>query len=146
MRERRQQVFEVIYSSRGGNTRKIAEAIAEGLQANAQNVKTKEGIAQDTTLVIGSGIYAGGPAKELTAFIDRIDLSGRKVALFSTSAEGSRKQMAKLIEAVEAKNANIIGEFYCRGKFLFASRKHPDEQDLANARKFAEDIVKANSG
>lgn len=137
-------MFEVIYYSRSSNTRKVAEAIAGVLKVSAEDVKTKDNISQDTTIVLGSGIYASKPAKKMTDFINRIDLTGRKVALFSTSGEGSRKQMLKLIQSVEAKNAKIIGEFYCCGKFLFASRKHPDEKDLANARKFAEDLRNAN--
>jgi hypothetical protein len=40
------------------------------------------------------------------------------------------------------KGAIILGSHHCRGKFLFVNRSHPDNEDLENARKFAQEMIK----
>jgi hypothetical protein len=35
----------------------------------------------------------------------------------------------------------ILGNYHCRGKFLFTNRGHPDNGDLENAKKFAREMV-----
>ncbi len=81
-------MFEVIYYSMTGNTKKIAEAIAAELDVSAEDVKTKGGLAKDSFVFLGSGRYFHLPGRGLKKFITRNDFDGRKVALFGTSGEG----------------------------------------------------------
>ncbi len=129
-------MFEVIYFSRGGNTAKVANAIAEELGVTAQDVKTVKNVSKDSYLVIGSGCYGSKPGKELLDFIRTNDFKGRKIALFGSSAspEGGVDVMDKLL--VE-RGAEVTGKFNCRGKFLFMNQGRPNEEDLDAARKFA---------
>ena len=135
-------VFEVIYYSLTGNTKKVAEAIATELDVVAENVKTSAGLAEESFVFLGAGLY--GPLRSwgLRRFIDGNNFDGRKVALFGTSGEGKGKEVGALEAAVTAKGAEMVGRFHCRGKFLFfINRKHPTSEDLGNARKFARELV-----
>lgn len=78
----------------------------------------------------------------LKRFIDRNSFEGRKVALFGTSGEGKGKEGGALEEAVVAKGAETAGRFFCKGEFLiFVNRKHPTNEDLGNARKYAREVA-----
>ena len=135
-------MFEVIYYSMTGNTKKVAEAIATELDVIAENVKTKAKLAEESFVFLGAGKY--GPLRSwgLQEFIDGNNFDGRKVALFGTSGDGKGKEVEALEETVTAKGAKISGRFYCKGEFLFIiNRKHPTSEDLENARKFARELV-----
>ncbi len=135
-------MFEVIYYSMTGKTKKVAEAIATELDVTAENVKTKAKLAEESFVFLGAGKY--GPLRSwgLKEFIDGNNFDGRKVALFGTSGDGKGKEVEALEETVTAKGAKISGRFYCKGEFLFIiNRKHPTSEDLENARKFARELA-----
>ncbi|MFH1638925.1 MAG: flavodoxin family protein [Chloroflexota bacterium] len=135
-------MYEVIYFSQAGKTKRVAEAIAQELGAVAENVKTKKEPSKDAFLFLGSGCYGGKPGKALLEFIQRNDFSGREVALFGTSGGPEGTEITVMEEALTGKGAQITGKFWCQGKFLFMNRKHPDAADLENARKFAREMKK----
>jgi len=135
-------MFEVIYYSLTGNTQKVAEAIATELDVVAENVKTKDRLADESFVFLGAGLYGPLRSGGLKRFIASNNFDGRKVALFGTSGEGKGKEIGALEEAVTAKGAVIAGRFHCRGKFLFfINRKHPTSEDLGNAREFARKAI-----
>ena len=137
-------MFEVIYYSKSGNTKKIAEAIAAELEVSAEDVKTKGKLAKDSFLLLGSGNYFPLPGRGFKKLIAGNDFKDRKVAIFGTSGGGKGREVTALEKMVTAKGAKVIGKFYCKGKlFFFINRKHPDSQDLKNARKFARELKKA---
>ncbi len=135
-------MFEVIYYSLTGNTKKLAEAIAAELGVAAENVKTKDRLADDSLVFLGAGLYGPLRGFGFKRFIDRNNFQGRKVALFGTSGEGKGKELGALEEAVTAKGAEVAGRFFCRGRFLFLKRDHPTGKDLKNARIFAREVAK----
>jgi len=136
-------MFEVIYYSLTGNTRKVAEAIAAELDVSAEDVKTKGKLAKDSFVLLGSGCYFPMRGRGFKKFVARNYFDGRKVALFGTSGGGKGEEVEALEEMVTAKGAKVAGKFYCKGKsFFFISRKHPTSEDLENARKFARKMKK----
>jgi len=136
-------MFEVIYLSKTGNTRKIAEAIAAELDVTAEDVKTKDKLAKDSFALLGSGCYFPIPGRGFKKFINRNDFDGRKVALFDTSGSGKGDEAKALEKMTAAKGAKVMGKFYCKGKFLFFHRKHPTAEDLENAKNFAGEMKEA---
>jgi flavodoxin len=131
----------VLVDSRGGNTRKVAEAIAGELGVPVGDLSAPlPGDAK--TLFLGSGTYGGKPGGAMQKFIASQDFSGRRVALFGTSggAEGAKKMIGGMEEELGKKGATILGSYHCRGKFLFTNRGHPDKGDLENAKKFAKQM------
>ncbi len=136
-------MYEVIYYSMTGNTKKLAQTIAEELGAVAQDVKTTKEPNKDSLLFLGSGSYGDKPGKELAEFIQRNDFNGRKVVLFGTSASPEGKEIPAMEKALVVKGAKIVGKFSCRGKWLCFNRKRPDATDLKNARSFAYEMKKS---
>ena len=135
-------MFEVVYYSLTGNTRRVAEAIATELDVAAEDVKAKDRLAEDSFVFLGAGKYGPLQGWGLKRFIDRNDFHGRKVALFGTSGDGTGREVGALEELAAAKGAEIAGSFHCRGEFLFlVNRGHPTSQDLANARRFAREMA-----
>ena len=137
-------MFEVIYYSMTGNTKKVAEAIAAELDVSAEDVKTKGELAEDSFLLLGSGNYFPLPGRGFKKLVASNDFDGRKVALFGTSGGGKGREVEALEKMVMAKGAKVMGKFHCTGKmFFFINRKHPDKKDLKNAKKFARKLKKA---
>jgi len=136
-------MFEVVYSSMFGNTRRVAEAIAAELDVKAENVKAKEGLAKDSFVFLGSGCYASKPGRKLQKFIKGNDFKGRQVALFGTSGDGKGNEVKAMAEVLKPKGALIRGSFYCQGRaFFFLNWGHPSKEELANAREFANEMKK----
>lgn len=122
----------VLYYSYFGNTRKIAEAIAESLDADICEVKIKnekknqgllgkiftemrkgsktelEPIRLDLdaydTVFLGSPIWGGGPATPIDMILRDGTVSGKKIAWFyCTGGESDNKSTERIIEKGKAK-------------------------------------------
>lgn len=131
----------VRYYSRSGNTKRLADAIAEAAGCAAREIPMSFNERVDV-LFLGAAVYWGGISPEVKTFIRRLDKSKvGKVAVFSTSALTQRafpqiqKELTKAGVAVEAE------DFYCRGQFKTLHRGKPGENDLAAAREFARRII-----
>jgi flavodoxin I len=134
---------QVLFYSRGGNTRKVAEAIAEELDVMAADVETASPDKGSGVLFLGSGNYGGKPGKEMMDFIEANDFRDRMVALFGTSGGGTGKEVQCMEEALRQKGAKTLGRYISRGQFLFVfSHGHPNNEDIAGAKKFARDLAK----
>jgi flavodoxin len=134
-------MFEVIYYSRGGNTRKVAEAVAAELGTVARDIKTVDKVADEANIVIGSGCYGAVLAKDIADFLDRNHKPGRKIALFTTSVLGLGKEVVLMENQIRAKGVEVAASFNCYGQFLGVKRGHPDKDDLDKAREFARGLA-----
>jgi flavodoxin I len=134
--------FEVIYYSRGGNTKRLADAIAGELGVKAVDVKTAA-LSPDVKITfLGSGSYGGKPGEDMVKFIQSGNFSGRKVALFGTSMGGIGKEVDEMAAALRQKGANVVGSYFCKGKgFLIFGRGHPNQDEIDGARKFAKEMA-----
>jgi flavodoxin len=131
-------MHQVIYDSRGGNTKKVADAIAQELGVSAMDVKTASLVSDDGVVFLGSGCYGGNPGENMTRFIEANDFRGRRVALFGTSGGGAGKEVEVMEAALKEKGADIMGSYFCKGQMaLLFSRGHPNSADINAAREFA---------
>lgn len=140
----------IIYKSvHHGNTKKIAEVIAEALEAKLFDVKdiNKDSIREYDLIGFGSGIYYGKPHKELTKFVEELDdAGGKKAFVFLTTGSGNPNSWLK--ENLSSKGFDIIGEFHRKGFntfFIFKligglNKGKPEEQDLKDAENFAKSL------
>ncbi len=133
----------VIYQSRGGKTKMIADAIAEECGTEALDVNIRHTLDPGDLLIVGCGIYAGKPDESLLNYLEKLPVGKiRKAAVFSTSATG-KDRTELIVSRLRNKGIDIIDEhFACKGKFLFLAGGHPDQQDLDNAREFARRAMK----
>ncbi|MDD1699834.1 MAG: flavodoxin domain-containing protein [Methanoregula sp.] len=132
----------VLVDSRGGNTRKVADAMAEEMGIKAKDVATSP-TDDAKVLFLGSGTYGGKPGEAMMKFVGSGDFSGRKVAIFGTSGSlaGGQKMIATMEDALTKKGATILGIYHCRGKMFLVNWGHPNNEDLDNAKKFAQEML-----
>ena len=126
----------VVYYSRTGNAKFIAETIAAGLGADLEEVidlKSRQGrlsflsAGKDATqgketeiaqtkrtptdydlIIIGQPIWAGSPTPAIRTYLNKNDFSGKKVALFfSDSNLGQAAEKTKALMS----NSTFVGEF-----------------------------------
>jgi flavodoxin len=130
---------EVIYYSRSGNTKKVADTIAQALGQVSKVVTPDFSLDDVDILFLGAGAYANKVEKGMTEFIKTLNNSQVKnVALFGTY--GWHKNFLDYMrDLLKSQGINVIEEtFSCKGRlFFFIYRKHPDDQDLRQAQEFA---------
>lgn len=128
------------YHTRGGNTKKIADAIAEAVGVSAQTMSTP--LTEDVDILfLGSSVYGFDVDNEVKKFIGNINVKVGKAVNFSTAAvvRSSYKQIEKLLTE---KNIQLAQEeFACRGAFAFLHKGKPDENDCKAAADFAKKII-----
>ena len=143
----------VIYSTKGGNTEKVALEIAHELNCRVIKISEEPDFSKislkDFDLVfIGTWVRGGEPSPDMLCFLKQLNLedSNRHFALFITWAGGGIRDVLtfkRVKQLLEAKNQRLLDDCYkCLGKtFGFVRRGHPDTQDLAEARKWARKIA-----
>lgn len=128
----------VVFASKGGNTKKLAVAIAETIDVRAIPVADAGVLDAVDTLFIGASIYAGKIDAGLRRFLEGLSPQQvKKIVVFGTSA-AKQTALAEVKEIAGAKGIVVSDqEFHCKGSFLFAHRGHPDSNDLKAAEAFA---------
>ena len=132
--------IEVRYYTRLGNTKKLAEAIAKAVGAEAKTVE--EPLREDVDILfLGSSVYAYGVDDSIKKFISNIDVTVGKVVNFSTAAliKSTYKQVGKLL--AEKGIVQAEEEFYCKGSFGPMHKGKPDDKDCKAAAAFARKII-----
>ena len=162
----------VIYKSLTGNTKLVAEAIAEVLKAEHDVCvcEPAAGIEADMYFV-GTWIDKGSCTKEIAEFL--VQLTDKKIALFATAGFGGSQEyydaLAGRIKAQVPASNEVVGQFFCQGKMPMSVRdryvamlqanpedknlevnvknfdealSHPDTADLTNAGEWARSLVK----
>jgi flavodoxin I len=133
--------FQVVYFSRKGSTKKVADAIASVVGVNAEDVKSVS-LQKDAFIFLGSGCYGGKPAKSMIRFIEDNDFKTRNVALFGTSGGGEGREVSAMEDLLKTKEASVKGSFFCQGKFWLGNKGKPSDEDLKNAKEFAKNSIK----
>ena len=114
--------FAVRYYTQTGNTKRLAEAIAEEIGVDAMPITTPIDEKVDV-LLLGNSYYAFSIAPEVASFVSSLskDRVG-KIVNFGTAAVG--------IPVLDE-------EFHCKGEFKGMNKGRPNEDDLKAAREFA---------
>ena len=137
-------VTKVMYFSRGGSTKKVADAIAQAVGAKGEEVPPAYPADNIRLLFLGSGIYGGKIDRHMKEYIET--LNGNKVknaALFGTSGNGRDDAIRQMREMLTSRGIHVLDEsFVCKGKFFgFFNRKFPDGDDLKRAQEYASKVA-----
>ena len=130
----------VRYYTRSGNTKKLAEAIAEAVSVDAKDVSAALEEKADI-LFLGCSYYAFDVDQAVKEFIvNNKDNIGR-IVCFGTSAmmKSMKKPVSKVAKAVGVTVADE--EFHCRGQFGKIHKGRPNEKDLEAALEFAKKVA-----
>jgi len=153
----------VVHSYHHGNTKKVAQAIAELLDAEIKHPAElgPEDLDAYELVGFGSGIDSERHYRPLLEFAESLlERTGRRAFIFSTCglpqafAKGEafqtmiRKNHATLREIIERKGFKVLGDFACVGHnsnsflkyFGGLNKGRPDARDLEEARAFARSL------
>ena len=155
----------VLYNSRGGNTKRVAMKIAEGLGVECSDHKNiPKNIEEYDFLVLGTWpmMFRISPAgKRWLTKLSKKNIDGKKIALFFTSAgpdedlpksEDNPKKIKEMVyetmENIIRKNNDVTileERFYCKGALrmmgkIMDNEGHPTEEELAQAKEFGETL------
>ena len=136
----------VVYCSLTGNTKKIAEVVANELGTTATKVrKLPENWEPGRLVVIGTGVYGNRAAPPLIKWLyNSPSFRGRRAAVFVTAGNIERgKEVASwLAKVLEAKGAKVKDAFVCSGStFWLIKFGHPNAKEILAAKKFANKIA-----
>lgn len=132
----------VVYTSKYGSTREVAQAIAAGLQAEIANADDNPDVRPYDLVVLGSPIYGGDYLEPIKNFLrgNKPFLAERKIAAFITAAAhwerdpgltGEEDELLFTQQEYAAGLANLTGgeTIDCRG---FGGRMVPEDLDDAD--------------
>ena len=131
----------VRYYTKGGNTKRLAEAVANAVGVEALPISTPVTEPVDV-LFLGNSYYAFTIDPEVRAFIKGLDKNKvGKIVNF-----GSAAMLNSTYKKVKAE-ADKVGipmderEFHCKGEFKGIHKGKPDEADMKAAADFERKIV-----
>ncbi len=131
----------VRYYTKSGNTKRLAEAVAKAVGAEALPISVPV-TEQADILFLGNSYYAFSIDPEVREFIRKLDKSkvGRIVNFGSAAMLNSTYKKVK----AEADKVGIPmdeREFHCKGEFKGVHKGRPNAEDLKAAADFAKTIV-----
>lgn len=125
----------VTYSSKTGNTKKVADGIFEGIEAEKKEIKPireVDSIENFDIILVGYWVDKGGPNEEAKLFLEKLE--GKTVGIFATLGfwpDSEHAWNALLAgEALIKEKNKVIGKYICQGKV--------DETLIAMFEKFPE--------
>ena len=148
----------VMYYSRTGNTKKLAEEIATGVH-EVQGVKCvlkpvsevkKEDFVASDGIIAGSPVYFGAMAAEMKEVFDKYVGIRRKMedkigAAFATSADpsgGKETTIFSIIQALLIYGMIVVGDpLEATGHYGVSCTGAPDQKTAANAAKLGRRVA-----
>jgi flavodoxin len=150
----------VVYYSRTGNNKTIAESVANQLSADIDEIvdkKNRQGrlnwlrAGRDSreqklteieyhknpqdydTIIIGAPIWAWNPIPPLRTYLQQVDLKGKRVAFFICSQTEAYKEMFSQLAAMTPDSEHI-------GNFGIQEKRFKNEDYSADLEAFVEKI------
>jgi len=146
------------YFSRGGNTKKLAEALAQAVGVEALSIE--EDLEEDIDILfLGCSVYVLGIDKAIINFIQNIKVNIGRIVNFGSSAfekkEGGIYEMNRMMKykfsggpffqirtVLEKKGLQISEDyFHCLAQFGQINKGKPDQNDLASIQTFAKQFL-----
>ena len=148
----------ILYFSKGGNTKKLAEKIAQGVEEvegvkallRRTNEVTKNDFVDSAGVIAGSSVYFGVMAAELKSVFDefvgvRKKMEGKVGAAFATSGDasgGKETTMMSIIQAFLIYGMIIVGDpMSATGHYGVACAGAPDAKTEENAIKLGRRVA-----
>ncbi len=159
----------LVYSSKTGNTKKVAMAIGEALGVEPVAVEENPSPAGYDLVIAGYWVDRGTADAKMKTYLGK--MSNQKIALFATlGAEADSKHAAQCLEngaALLGAGCEVVGKFICQGKVademvemmkkmfpaghphamtperlarIERAASHPDEKDLAEAKAYFREL------
>ena len=143
----------ILYSSKSGNTKKIADSMAsqvgcDAIRITADNTPPNVDLEGYDLVFVGTGLFAGTPNEDMVRYIGNLNLKTTKMfALFITwgGAPRTDKLALKRLKALlEGKGQKVLEDhFACYGgwKGVLMKRGHPKPEEIKAAGEWAKKLV-----
>lgn len=126
----------ITYSSKTGNTKKLAEGIYKNIElenVDLKPIKEVTDLEAYDTILVGYWVDKGGPNEEAAEFMKSIE--GKRVGIFATlgaypDTQHGWNSLVKGEELVKERN-QVLGRYICQGSI--------DEKLIEVFRKFSPD-------
>ncbi len=147
----------LIYFSQTGNTRRVAETMAEAFceaGETARTVSMRRATAEDACaadmLGVGTPCFSSQAPTPVKDFLHSLPpLGGKRAFVFATSGGAPGRVLFDLTRALQGKGADVVGGWLTRGELHHPAPcmigrlpNRPDAEDLANARRFAAAVAR----
>ncbi len=131
----------VRYYTKTGNTRRLAEAVAKAVGAEALPISTPVTEPVDI-LFLGNSYYAFTIDPEVRDFIRALD-KGKVARIVNFGSAAMMNSTRKKVSAEAARVGIPVDEreFHCKGEFKGIHKGRPNEEDLKAAAAFAAQIA-----
>jgi len=143
----------VLYSSRSGNTKKIADSIAaqvgcEAIKITSDSNPSTLDLEGYDLIFVGTGLYAGTPNEDLVKYLGSLNLkSTKQFALFITwggAPRSDKMALTRLRALLESKNQKVLLEHFASyggWKGILMKRGHPKPEEIQAAGQWAKQLV-----
>lgn len=132
----------VRYYTKSGNTKRLAEAVADALNVKAEPISVPVSEPVDI-LFLGNSYYAFSIDPEVRDFVRSLDKNKvGKIVNFGSAAMLNSTWKKVKAEADKLGIPMDEREFHCKGEFKGLHKGRPNEEDLNAAAAFAKEIVK----
>lgn len=146
------KILAIISSTHMGNTRKIAEAMANAAPVTIAEIDdiSKYHLHDYDIVGFGSGIYFGKHDAKIMEFVEKLCDKEAYSFVFSTSGSANFLKYNKpLVDLLESKHKVVLGSFGCKALDKFGpfqwiggiNKGHPDENDLKQAQAFIKEVI-----
>ena len=143
----------ILYASKSGNTKKIANSMAAQLGCEAIKI-TSESNPQTLNLdsydliFVGTGLYAGTPNEYITKLFSSLKSENtKKYALFITwggAPRSDKMALNRLRTLLESKGQKVLEEHFAAyggWKGILMKRGHPKPDEIKAAGEWAKKLV-----
>jgi flavodoxin len=142
----------IIYSSKSGNTKKIADSMASQIGCDAIRITSDSPLSTADLegydlIFVGSGLFAGTPNEAIVRYLRTLNLKTAKLfALFITWGGAPRTDklaLTKLKTLLESKGQKVLEDhFACYGgwKGILMKRGHPKPEEIKAAGEWAKKL------
>ncbi|MBQ7145274.1 MAG: flavodoxin [Lachnospiraceae bacterium] len=133
----------VRYYTKTGNTKRLAEAVAEAVGAEALPISVPVDEPVDI-LFLGNSYYAFSIDPEVRKFVSSLDKNKvGKIVNFGSAAMLNSTWKKVKAEADKVGISMDEREFHCKGEFKGIHKGKPDEKDMKAAAEFARNIIES---
>jgi len=138
--------IKVLYHTRTGNTKTVAEAIADSVGAVAESISKENQLFGVDLLFIGDGLYGGTVDKTIKEFIKSLSPKDIRTASVFSTFGGQNKANGVLKQLLQEQGIPVQEEsFSCKGRaWWILNRSHPNSKELHAAKEYAKRVVKAS--
>jgi flavodoxin len=143
----------IFYSSKSGNTKKIAESMAaqvgcEAIKITSDSTPSTLDLEEYDLIFVGTGLYAGTPNEDVLKYLSNFNFrTPKQFALFITwggAPQSDKIALTRLRALLEGKGQTVIREHFASyggWKGILMKRGHPKPEEIQAAGEWAKQLV-----